>query len=118
MYTHNCSAPACNQRLSGQAADLSILTALKMTKPGAKSLLDLGVCCKPRSDTGRDMIAAFDSVMGVTIFDASQASSDDFETLEQNLFGDECHLRPSRDPLGYSKGTPDPKHSFRRCEAP
>ena len=82
-----------------------------MTKLGAKSLLDLGVCCKPRSDTERNLIAAFDSVMGVTIFDASQASSDDdFETSEQNPFGDECHLRSSRDPLGYSKGAPDPKH--------
>ena len=35
----------------GQGADLSILTALKITKPGAKSLFDLGVRCKPRSVT-------------------------------------------------------------------
>jgi len=56
------------------------------------------------------MIAAFDSMAGGTIFDASQASSDDFETSEQNPFGDECHLRSSRVLVGYSKGTPDPKH--------
>jgi len=56
------------------------------------------------------MIAAFDSMLGGTIVDASQASSDDFETSEQNPFGDECHLRSSRDPVGYSKGAPDPKH--------
>ena len=56
------------------------------------------------------MIAAFGSMLGGTIFDASQASSDDFETSGQNPFGDECHLRSSRNPVGYSKGAPDPKH--------
>jgi len=60
--------------------------------------------------TTRGMIAAFDSMLGNTIFDASQASSDDFETSEQNPFGDECQLRSSRDPVGYSKGAPDFKH--------
>jgi len=94
----------------GQGADLSIMTALTLTNPGAKSLFDLGVRCKPRSETTRDMIAAFDSMLGGTIFDASQASSDDFETLEQNPFSDGCHLRSSLDPLGYSKGATDPKH--------
>jgi len=49
-------------------------------------------------------------MMGGTIFYASQASSDDFETSEQNPVGDESQLRSSRDPVGYSKGTPDPKH--------
>jgi len=29
--------------------------------PGAKTLFDLGVRCKPRSETTRGMIAAFDS---------------------------------------------------------
>ena len=42
--------------------------------------------------------------------DASQVSCDDFETSEQHPFGDECHLRSSRDPVSYSKGAPDPKH--------
>jgi len=55
------------------------------------------------------MIVAFDSTLAGTIFDASQALSDDFETSEDNHFGDECHLRSSRDPVGYSKGAPDPK---------
>jgi len=54
-----------------QGADVSILTALKITKPGAKSLFDLGIRCKPHSDTTHNMIAAFDSIMGSTIFDAS-----------------------------------------------
>jgi len=99
--------PKINQ---GQGADLSIMTALKLTNPGAKSLFDLGVRCKARSDTTRGMIAAFDSMLGGTFFDASQASSDDFETSEQNPFGDDCHLRSSRDPGGYFKGAPDPKH--------
>jgi len=53
--------PKTNQ---GQGADLSIMTVLKLTNPGAKSLFDLGVRCKPRSDTTRGMIAAFDSMLG------------------------------------------------------
>ena len=88
--------------------------------PGAKTLFDLGVRCKPRSETTRGMISAFDSMLAraCTIFDASQASSDDFETSEQNPFGDKCHLRSSRDPVGYSKGAPDPNTTARLCEAP
>ena len=35
----------------GQAADLSIMSAIKTTKLGAKSRFDLGVCCKPCSET-------------------------------------------------------------------
>jgi len=94
----------------GQGADLNIMTARKITNPGAKSLFDLGVRCKPRSDTTRGMIAAFDSMLGGTIFDAAQASSDDFKTSDQNPFGDECHLRSSCNPVGYSKGARDPKY--------
>jgi len=55
----------------GQGSDLSIVTALTLTNPGAKSLVDLGVRCKPRSETTRGMIAAFHSMLGCTIFDAS-----------------------------------------------
>jgi len=89
---------------------MSITTALKITNPGATSLFDLGVRCKPRPDTTRSMIAAFDSMVGDTFFYTSQAPSDDFETFEQNPFGDECYLRSFRDPVGYSKGALDPKH--------
>ena len=77
----------------GQGANLSIMKALKITKPSAKSLFDLGIRCKPRSDTTLNMIAVFDSMLGGTIFDASQASSHGFETSEQNPFGDEYHLK-------------------------
>jgi len=52
----------------GQGADSSMMTAFKITNPGAKSLFDLCVRCKPRSDTTRGMIAAFDSMLGGTIF--------------------------------------------------
>jgi len=45
------------------------MTALKITNPSAKSLFDLGVRCKPRSDTTRGMIASFDSMLAGTIFD-------------------------------------------------
>ena len=99
--------PKTNQ---GQGADLGIMTALALTNPGAKSLCDLGVRCKPRSETTRGMITAFNSMLCGTLFDASQVSCDDFETSEQNPFCDDCPLRSSRDPVGYSKGTPNPKH--------
>jgi len=59
------------------------------------------------------MIAAFDSMLGGTFFDASQASSDDFETSEQNSFGDECYLRSSRDPVGTRPQTPRPGNAKR-----
>jgi len=85
------------------------MTALKITNPGATLLFDLGVRCKPRSDTTRSMIAPFDSMLGGTFSDASQASS----TSEQNPFGNECYLRSSRDPVDYSKGAIDPKHHGR-----
>jgi len=84
----------------GQGADLSIMTAL----------FDNGVRCKPRSETTRGMVIFFDSMLGGTIFDASQTKSDDLKISEQNPLGDECHLQSSRDPVGYSKGAPDPKH--------
>jgi len=76
----------------GQGADLSIMTALTLTNSSAKSLFDLGVRCKPRSETTSGMIAVLDNMLDSTIFDASQASCDDFETSEQNPFGDDCHL--------------------------
>jgi len=56
------------------------------------------------------MIAAFDSMMGGTVFDASQASSDDFETSQPNPFGDACHVRSSRDLVSYSKAARNLKH--------
>ena len=65
--------PKTNQ---GQVADLSIMTALKLTNPGAKSLFDLGVLCKPRSETTRGMIAAFDSMLGGSIFDGHESRMD------------------------------------------
>jgi len=55
----------------GQGADLSIMTTFKITNPGTKPLFVLVVCCKPRSEATRGMIAAFDSILGGTIFDAS-----------------------------------------------
>jgi len=98
----------------GQDANLSIMTALKLTNPGAKSLFDLGVRCKPPSDTTRGMIAAFDSMPDNTFFDALQASSDDFETSEQNPFGDDCHMRSSRDQLAIPKAHLTPSTTARR----
>jgi len=104
-----CTSPEPRTK-QGQGANLSIMTAFKTTKPGAKSLFDLGVRCKPRSDTTRNMIAALDSMVSGTIFDASQVSSHDFEISEKTPFSDECHLRLCRVQFSYSKGAPNPKH--------
>ena len=79
-----CLEPKTKQ---GQSADLSILTSVKITKPNAKSLFDFGARSKPHSDTTRNMTAAFNSILGGTIFEASQSSSDGLETsLTANLF--------------------------------
>jgi len=95
---------------TGQVADMSILTALKTTTPGAKSLFDFRKRRKPRSDTTRNMNTASSSMLSGTICEISQASFDDLETSEQNPFGDECHLLSPRDPVGFSRGAPDPRH--------
>ena len=60
----------------GQGAELSIMTALTLTNPGTKSLFDLGVRCKSRSETTRGMIAAFDSMLGGSIFDDHESRMD------------------------------------------
>jgi len=62
------------------------------------------------------MIAAFDSMLGGTIFDASQVSSHDFETSEQNPFGDEYHLRSSRDRSATPKAHPIQNITVKQCE--
>jgi len=89
----------------GQGTHLSIRTALKISNPGAKSIFDLDVRCKPRSDTTRSMIAAVNSMRahGGTIFDVLQASSDDFGTQEQNPVGDET--RPGGVPHAIISGS-------------
>jgi len=96
----------------GQGVDLIILTkvSLKTTAPGPKSLVDLDVQDKSRSDTTHAMIATFSSVLRGTILYTSQVFSDDLETSKQNPFGDECHLLSSQDIVKYSKGAPNPKH--------
>jgi len=43
------------------------MTAVTLTNPGAKSLFDFGVRSKPRSETTRGIIAAFDSMLDGTI---------------------------------------------------
>ena len=58
----------------------------------------------------RAMLADFDSIKGGTIFDATQVDSFDNETSEHNPFGKGHNLQSVRDPIGYTRATPDPKH--------
>jgi hypothetical protein len=106
------------QRGLGQGADLSILTAIKYTLPQAKSLYDIGVRVMSDADITRAMLADFDSMKGGTVFDATQVDSLDNETSERNPFGKGHNLRSVRDPIGYTRATPDPKHHGQAMRSP
>jgi len=64
------------------------------------------------------MIAAFDSMLGGKIFDASQASSDDFEIQSKIL----SVMSATCDHLAIQSAIPKahltPNTTARRCEAP
>ena len=102
----------------GQGADLSVLTAFKHTLPHAKSLYDIGVRILSPSEVTRAMLADFNSVKGGLVFDATQVDSLQNETSERNPLGEGFHLRSARDPLGYTRATPDPKHHGQAMRSP
>ena len=62
------------------------------------------------ADITRAMLADLDSMKGGTVFDATQVDSFDNETSERNPFGKGHNLQSVRDPIGYTRATPDPKH--------
>ena len=47
---------------------------------------------------------------GGSFFDATQVESLDDETSERNPYCEGFNIRASRDPDGYTRATPDPKH--------
>jgi len=101
-----------------QGADLSILTAIKYTLPQAKSPYDIRVRVMLDADITRAMLADFDSMKGGTVFDATQVDSLDNETSERNPFGKGHNLRSVRDPIAYTRATPDPKHHGQAMRSP
>ena len=62
------------------------------------------------ADVTRAMPADLNSLKGGSVFDATQVDSRDNETSERNPFGKGHNLRSVRDPSGYTRATPDPKH--------
>jgi len=70
------------------------------------------------ADITRAMLADFDSMKGGTVFDANQFDSLDNETSERNPFGKGHNLRLVRDPIGYTRATPDPKHHGQAMRSP
>ena len=61
------------------------------------------------ADVTRAMLADLNSLKGGPVFDATQVDSFCNETSERNPFGDGYNLRSARDPIGYTRATPDPK---------
>jgi len=102
----------------GQGADLSILTTIKYIVPQAKSLHDIGVCVMSDTDITRAMLADFNSMKGGTVFDATQVDSLDNEKSERNPFRKGHNLRSVRDPIDYTRATPDPKHHGQAMRSP
>ena len=64
------------------------------------------------------MLADFNSMKGGSVFDATQVDSLDNETSGRNPFGKGHNLRSVRDPSGYSRATPDPKHHGQAMRSP
>jgi len=57
-------------------------------------------------------------MMSGTIFEASQASSDDFETSQQTSFGDDFSCDDLEIQSAIPKVHPTPNKAVRRCKAP
>jgi len=78
-----CTSLEPNRGL-GQGADLSVLTAIKHTRPHAKSLRDIAVRKLYATDVTRAMIADFNSLQVGLIFDASHVTPGVNETSKHS----------------------------------
>ena len=56
------------------------------------------------------MLADFKSIQGGLVFDDTHVASLQNEFSERNPLGKGFHLRSARDPIRYTRATPDPKH--------
>ena len=92
-------------RSVGKGEDFSIMTGIKMTKPNAKSLYDLGVRAqsqnevtqallatfemkRARSKDTRALLAAFAETRGGSIFNTTHVLTNAEETSEPSVFAD------------------------------
>ena len=118
ILAHRCDACEAAPGRRHHNCDLSIMTALTLTNPGAKSLFDLGVRCKPRSDTTRNMIAAFHIMMYGTSFAHHKRHQMTLRHQSKTLWelGATCdHLEIW---LATPKAHQTPNITVRHCEAP
>jgi len=70
------------------------------------------------ADITRAMLADFNSMKGGSVFDATQVDSLDNETSECNPSRTGHNFRSVRDPSGYTRATPDPKHHGQAMSSP
>ena len=84
----------------------------------AHTLHDINVRILSAADVTRAMLADFNSVQGGLVFDATQVASLQNETSEQNPLSEGFHLCPARDPTGYTRANPDPKHHGQAMRSP
>jgi len=94
----------------GQGTDLSIITPIQYTHHQAKSLYNIEVRFMSAANITRALLAHFDSMKGGSVFDSTQVIFLDDETSGRHPFGQGHNLRSVRDPIGYTRATPDPKH--------
>jgi hypothetical protein len=101
--------------------DFSLLSALELSHPGAKTWKDLGVTTTSTSKATEGMLAALQAYNGSTRFSAEEVSATGSETSESNpiLFqesSDEHHSPQA--PEGYARGMQDPKHRGSMLRSP
>jgi hypothetical protein len=104
-----------------QGRDFSLLSALELSHPGAKSWKDLGVTSSTTSKATAGMLAALQAYHGGTRFSAEDVSTTGSETSEL----DPIHLQQFSDedpspkaPEGYTRGMQDPKHRAQMLRSP
>jgi hypothetical protein len=104
-----------------QGRDFSLLSALELSHPGAKTWKDLGVTSSTTSKATAGMLAALQAYHGGTRFSAEDVSTTGLETSELDpiylqQFSDED---PSpKAPEGYTRGMQDPKHRAQMLRSP
>jgi len=70
------------------------------------------------TDITTAMLADFNSMKGGSVFDATQVDSLDNVASERNPVGKGHNLRSVRDPIGYTRATPDPEHHGQAMRSP
>ena len=112
-------------RSVGKGEDFSIMTAIKMTKPNAKSLYDVDIRAQSQDEVTqallatfevtracsketRALLAAFAETRGGSIFNTTHVLTNAEETSEPIVFADGYNVRSLHDPVRYTRAARDP----------